>query len=366
MKTAVVVGGGIAGLSAAWELAKRGWNVRVCERADVTGAGCTRATLGLVYPLCPGSYAPEMVDVSFAGWRSYPAYAEEMSEMSGTRVSLLERTLLDVAVDQEELARVSSESAAYAARGFAGQVLGPAELEACEPRLMDSAGGVAYPGVLHADGAGLMSALASSLSRRGSTVMRNSPVRSLDVKSGVCRGVRLATGETLGADLVVLATGAAGFDTGDGPVLPVEAVRGQVILAEMPRPWLGHMVYVAGLDIIQRDDGTVLIGATRERGETAPNATIAGLASILNRVSTHLSVPPELRFTGVAVGLRPRSRTTLPVVQPLSHPANVVIFNGLFRNGMVCAPTLARLLVDAVESRDWTCLAAFQDPAVAQ
>jgi glycine/D-amino acid oxidase-like deaminating enzyme len=359
------VGGGIAGLSSAWELAKRGWSVTVCERADVAGAGCTRATLGLIYPLCPGSYAPEMVDVSFAAWRSYPAYAEEMSEVSGARVPLLERTLLDVAVDGEQFARLSAESASYAARGFVGHVLDPAESRACEPRLLDGAGGVAYPGVLHADGAGLLSALTSSLSRRGSTVMLNSPVRSLDVKSGVCRGVRLATGQTLGADLVVLATGAAGFDTGDGPILRVEAMRGQVILAEMPRPWLRHMVYVAGLDLIQRDDGTVLIGATRELGETAPTATIAGMASVLNRVSAHLSVPPELLFTGVAVGLRPRSRTALPVVQSLSHPANVVVFNGLFRNGIVCAPTLAGLLVDAVESRDWTRLTAFQDPAVA-
>ncbi|MEU5596409.1 FAD-dependent oxidoreductase [Streptomyces sp. NPDC020298] len=365
MKAAVVVGGGIAGLSAAWELAKRGWSVTVCESAGAPGAGCTRATLGLVYPLCPGSYPPEMVDVSFSAWRSYPAYAAEITEASGDRLSLTERTLLDVAVDQEELARLSAESAAYTALGFLGHALGPEEMTACEPRLLGGAGGIAYPGVLHADGASLTSALVSALSRSGGTVMLETPVRSLVIRAGVCRGVMLATGQALGADLVVLATGATAFDTGDGPVPRIEAMRGQVILAEMPGPWLRHMVYVADLDLIQRDDDSVLIGATREWGERAPTATIAGLASILGRVCAHLGVPPELRFTGVAVGLRPRSVTGLPVVHPLPHAANAVVFNGLFRNGIVCAPTLAGLLADAVESGDWSGLSAFRDPAVA-
>src|ERR1044072_6654646 len=131
---AVVVGGGVIGLSIAWRLAQRGCAVTLVD--DDPAGGASRAAAGMLAPVTEAHVGEEaLTDLNLESARSWPAFAAEVEEAAGTSVAYRSEGTLQVAFDDDDLA-VLTELRAYQERlGLAGQRLRGRECRALEPLL---------------------------------------------------------------------------------------------------------------------------------------------------------------------------------------------------------------------------------------
>ncbi|WP_436343311.1 NAD(P)/FAD-dependent oxidoreductase [Natronorubrum sp. FCH18a] len=117
--TVVVIGGGIVGLSSAYELASRGVDVVVCERGSI-GSGSTERSVGGIRAQFS---APVNVDLSLESMRVWNGFEERF----GTDIDYRRPGYLFLARSEETAAQFEETVAMQNDRGVPSEVLEPEE-----------------------------------------------------------------------------------------------------------------------------------------------------------------------------------------------------------------------------------------------
>ena len=199
MRNVVVVGGGIIGLSVAWELTRRGVDVTVLEKesrwaAHQTGHNSNVVHAGLYYK--PGSFKARM---SVAGNRSIVDFARQY----GVPVEVCGK--LVVATEKAELPALNTLAERAEANGVPAKMISPEEAREYEPEVacvaalrVESTGIIDFPAVC--------AVLVRLLDETGVDLRLNTPVQG--IRTGTAGGVEVATGdEVFRADALVNCAG---------------------------------------------------------------------------------------------------------------------------------------------------------------
>lgn len=340
----VIIGGGVIGCSTAFELARAGARVAVLDRGPLGGES-SWAGAGLLFPLLPWDYRPEVAALAQAGRRLFSGWAGELAAESGvdpefTESGLVvlppydrERALAWAAAERETLAEVS-------------------------PRLVER--GLSHPGpalllpqVAQVRNPRLIAALRGALARRGVTIVENVGATRLLTGGGQVTGVAAGDGRTFRAERYVLAAGAwsAGLLSPLGLPLAVRPVRGEMLLYRATAGVLSRMVLKAGRYIVPRRDGHVLVGSTLEEAGFDKSVTEEARRSLEAFAQALVPALRGLKPVRQWAGLRPGSPDNVPVID--RHPccANLWVHTGHFRYGVTMAPASARLLADLLLGR---------------
>ncbi|MCY1368913.1 Glycine oxidase [compost metagenome] len=165
-------------------------------------------------------------------------------------------------------------------------------------------------------------------------------------------GVSTAEGEVR-ADRVVLAAGAwSGELLGLlGMSLPVEPVKGQMILFKCAADFLPAMVLAKGRYAIPRRDGHILVGSTLEHAGFDKTPTTDALESLKASAFELLPQLADAELVGHWAGLRPGSPEGIPFIGPVPGADGLWLNCGHYRNGLVLAPASCRLLADLMLGR---------------
>ena len=184
------------------------------------------------------------------------------------------------------------------------------------------------------------------------TLHEHCAVESLLRDGDAVVGVQCPVGR-IEAAAVVLCAGAWSGDwlQQAGLTLPVEPVKGQMLLYRMTPGWLPSIVMARGRYAIPRRDGHILIGSTLEYKGYDKRTTDEALASL--RASAQALLPDLAQQSPVAqwAGLRPGSPDGVPYIGPVSSLPGLWLNTGHFRNGLVLAPASCRLLADLLLQR---------------
>jgi glycine oxidase len=169
------------------------------------------------------------------------------------------------------------------------------------------------------------------------------------VEDGRATGV-VADGQPEHADHVVVAAGAwsGALLAGIGAALPVGPVRGQMLSVSSSPPFLSHAVYGAGVYLVPRPSGELLIGATVDDAGFVRAVTPDGLAELIEGA---VRVAPEIGRRAIVrtwCGFRPWAPDDLPVLGPWPGVAGLHVATGHYRNGILLAPITAKLLTECV------------------
>jgi glycine oxidase len=166
-------------------------------------------------------------------------------------------------------------------------------------------------------------------------------------------GVKSSAGEIRG-DQVVLAAGAwSGELLGTlGLKLPVEPVKGQMILYKCASDFLSSMVLAKGRYAIPRRDGHILIGSTLEHEGFDKTPTDAALDSLRASALELIPALADAELVGHWAGLRPGSPEGIPYIGEVPGFAGLWLNCGHYRNGLVLAPASCRLFVDVMLGRE--------------
>lgn len=178
-------------------------------------------------------------------------------------------------------------------------------------------------------------------------------VTSLDLNDGKCHGLWLQNGHYLKTKSVLVANGA--WMRNLLPV-PIEPHKGQSLSLRMPKdrpPILRRVLFAQDSYIVPKADGTIVIGATVEAGSFDGNVTPAGLLHVLTHALQLVPGLQNLPIVETWAGLRPTTPDKGPIIGK-SPWDNLFLAGGYWRNGVLLAPKTAQLLACLMTDKDMT------------
>ena len=349
MSHVLVIGGGIIGCAAAWELTRRGAAVTLADPRPIAG-GASQASAGMLAPHIEGRHDRMLHAL---GVRSLQMYDGLMSALAdeGHRITYTRTGSLDVALTDDEARQLQAIARSTAADDAGCEFIDAGAVRSLEPAVTRKArGGLRIPSHGFVDVVGLVKGFWASASRRGAR-LEASPVRGIEPADGAVRvhfdaGPREFSG-------VVLAAGAwAGtIDVAGSPALPVRPVRGQLLALTWGTVPPRHTLWGPRCYAVPWSDGTLLVGATVEEVGFEEQATAAGVQRLLNAITELAPAAAEAAFLGARVGLRPGTPDDRPIVGASARIPGLIYATGHYRNGALLAPLTARSVADAVEGR---------------
>lgn len=336
-----VVGGGVIGLLSAFELALRGKRVALVERGGV-GQESSWAGGGIVSPLYPWRYSPAITALADWSQSFYPAFGEDLLLRTGIdpEVHVTGIYWLELADEQE-------------ARRWAGarekdlRQVDSSGLKRAVPCLAGGFGSALHmPNVANVRNPRLIKALCMALRSMPNVRLHEcSSVEKLVPLAG--GGIALNTQEgALSAEQVVVAAGAWSADLllRLGLELPVEPVKGQMILYKCEPDFLPAIVLAKGRYAIPRKDGHILVGSTLEHVGFDKTPTEEALASLKASAEELLPALADAEVVGHWAGLRPGSPDGIPFIGEVPQFPGLWLNCGHYRNGLVLAPASCELL----------------------
>ena len=316
----MVIGAGIVGASAAYELKVRGADVLLLDRGEVS-RGTTGVGEGNV--LCADKDAGPDLDLAILGRALYDEIEAELGPVARIR----RKGALVVHPDERTWAAEPARVRRLQAAGVEAHLVGADEVRDLEPRLTGPVHGATYvPHDLQCDPRAIAVARAKQVpTRTGAEVVEIGDGR-----------VVLRGGEVIEARDVVLAAGpwSAPLAATAGLHLPVEPRKGQLVRLRLPDPDPGflrrkvvdgsYLLNVASEDAARQTatvvetthDGHVLVGSSRER--VGFDDSVSDELSTLLRESAARLVPDlaGLRPDDAWVGFRPWLPDHLPAIGP--------------------------------------------------
>ncbi len=310
-----VIGAGVAGLTCALELAARGAEVQLLERAAAPGpAACSWFAGGMLAPWCElescGALIAQLGAESLPWWREhFPG-----TMLNGTLVVAHGRDL--------------PELTQFARRTGHCSPLDAAAVAALEPEL---AGRFAH-GLHFADEGHLdpRAALAALLER-----------------ARAC-GVTVRFGTAGGAEIrgpVIDCSGLAARAV----LQDLRGVKGEMLLLRLPEFELARPVRVLHprlpVYVVPRGEGRFLVGATMLESDAATRVSARSLLELLSAAYALHPAFGEAEVLELGSGVRPAFPDNQPRLEWRGPRLHV---NGLYRHGFLVAPALARRAAEAL------------------
>jgi glycine oxidase len=312
-----IIGAGIAGLTAALELAKRGGKVELLERGTRLGLfACSSLAGGMISPWCEMDGSdPAIAEM---GERSLSWWQESFLGLvrNGTLVVATAR-------DSAELSRFSERTHHY-------RWLDENEIAELEPDLGKRfSKALFYPDEAHLDPKAAMQALADVLKLHDVNIRFGVNAQPKDIKS----------------DWVIDCRGLAARD-----ILPkLRGVRGEMIIVKTNDIKLSRPVRLLhprfSLYVVPRGEGLFMLGATMLESESRARVSVRSALELLNTAYTLHPAFAEAEIIEMGADLRPAFADNVP---RLVQEGNRLFINGFYRHGFLVAPIMAQQAVDII------------------
>lgn len=358
------MGGGIAGLTVAWELARRGVGVRLYEQGALGAGASGRNTGTLLHQV-----EPEVAAMFRESVAVYSELLEGPVDFGWTR-----HDELLLAADERQWGVARAKADPLRAQGVRVEELSADDLHPWFGHAVR--GGLLLPDVYALDANAVVHAVAEAARAAGATLVTGTRVGLVRARGGRVEGVVTDAG-AVAADAVVLASGP--WLTDLLPGAPVRAGRGWLMrTARLPEPvpwiveelsWpdqavLGRaaapqpLAELAGgpadtpvgesFVICPQPGGEALLGASLSM---SLRDAVEGVDAPRRMAQRALAVAPGLARTAAVTrawsGLRPMTADGLPVVGPTGIDG-LYVHGGHASLGMQAAPATARWLAAAM------------------
>ena len=197
----VVIGGGVAGCSVAYHLAKYGWKDTVLLERDQLTSGTTWHAAGLVGQLGASATITRLRKYSLNLYK-------ELEEKTGLSTGLKQNGAITVASSPERLQELLRQATAAQLFDVNVETVNKERIKELYPVINDEdiLGGVYMPEDGQADPVGVTNVLAKAAKMEGAKIFEKTPVEKILVKNKKIVGVQTKCGK-IDCEYVVIATG---------------------------------------------------------------------------------------------------------------------------------------------------------------
>ncbi|MCO7238851.1 FAD-binding oxidoreductase [Aeromicrobium sp. CnD17-E] len=355
---AVVVGGGLIGLSIARALTERGLtDVLVLERGLLASGGTGKSS-GIVR----AHYG--VPSIAAMAWRSLPVFEALGAEVGFRQVGYT------VVVGEENAGPLKDNTAMHQGLGIEVDLVDPDQVEALWPMMNvdDVALGAYEPRGGFADATQLALHYGQRARAHGARVRQNAPVARIVTSGSRVTGVELADGEVVEADLVVVAAGwwSARLLADLGVDFPVEAYRSELLVVDTGEP-LPDLPVVSDLVSLQycrlEGSGQFLVGNSDhadfgrklvDPDHYSNHASDASLEAYAEKLLHRFPGFPDPSVTHTYAGVYDVPPDWNPVIGPVGDVDGLVLAAGFAGHGFKISPAVGDLVADLVLEGDST------------
>ena len=349
----VIVGGGIAGMAAAYYLAKSGVPSIVVER-DAIGSHASGFAYGGLSPMTGFGIPGPLAEIAHDGMRLHRELAPVLAEETGIDVDFRLRASLALAFTEADVRRLRAALPWQQGQpGYAVRWLDRAEALSVEPRISDETLGAA---LIEGGGAvepyRLVLALTRAAERLG-VVLRHGRAIGLRRDGGRITGVVLER-EGLSCATAVLAMGPWSAEASEwiGTPIDVRPLKGQILRLQAPGPPVECSVGWGHNYATSKTDDLLWAGTTEEEAGFDEESTPAARDDIGAALVRMLPVMADAQVAQQTACLRPVTSDGLLVLGGVPGLDGVYVATGGARKGILYGPAMGHAIADLVLGRD--------------
>jgi sarcosine oxidase subunit beta len=347
----VVIGGGISGTAAAYELAGAGVNVTLVEKGSVASMASGWTLAGVRQ----SGRHPAEVPLAMAAVKRWGTLSEEL----GAEVEYRQDGNLRLARTPDEVPIIRGIVEEQRALGLSLDYLpNNAAVREVAPVLADSIEGASYcPTDGHANPVATVEAFAAAATRRGARIRTGERVLSIGTAGGRVTGVQTET-QRIPADAVVVAAGVysdrllapLGLD------LPLNVSLTAVVQTVPVAPMLRQVLGVAQANFAGRQEASGRFRFTGGRlpwtwpphalGTESVMPPIGGIQELLGRSVEIIPALADIPIARVWAGLIDNTPDVLPVIERASEIEGLIVAAGFSGHGFCLGPITGRLICE--------------------
>ncbi|HEX6879246.1 MAG TPA: glycine oxidase ThiO [Terriglobales bacterium] len=332
---AIVIGGGVIGLSVALDLNKRGSKVLLLDRGE-PGHEASFAAGGMLAHCDPHTPEP-LRHLALLSAAMYREFVHELMDETGIQIDLRPHGTIYFPDAQETVPL--------------GRPLSRAELSDIEPHLVAPGLGYHLPESC-VDPRHLVEALRKSLHHRGVDIAAGTAAVNVDVGE---RKVVAVTTDRSRYPTAMAVNCAGAWAASIGPVrLHTQPVKGQM-LCIVPKHGshfpLQHVVRSKNCYLIPRSDGRLVVGTTVEHAGFDKTVRPDDIQHLHQQASILMPPLGEGRMLEAWAGLRPGTPDGLPLLGETSYNGYLAA-TGHYRDGILLAPITARIIGELATGRN--------------
>lgn len=358
----LIVGGGVIGLSLAYELARQDRRVHVIDRG-LPGREASWAGAGILPAAGDRAAVHPLDQLRALTHRLHPEWAESLLQETGIDTGFRRCGALYLARSRGEAAGLLALVSTLEDEGLEIERLSPADLAELEPAVAtgDSQWRAVYrvPAECQLRNPDHLRALEVACRRRGVQVSPGVEATGFEIVGDRLRAVHSNRGP-LEAEQFCLTSGAWTRLLLEQLAIPtgVMPVRGQMVMFKSPSRLFKHILNEGPRYLVPRDDGRVLVGSSEEEVGFDTRTTDEVVREL---IELGQQLVPALRDASVErtwAGLRPGSFDGFPYLGQVPGLANSWVAAGHFRSGLYLSPATAvvmsRLICGAASPIDLT------------
>jgi sarcosine oxidase subunit beta len=351
----VIIGGGISGTAAAYELARAGAKVTLLEQGPLASMASGWTLAGVRQS---GRHPAELplATAAVARW-------EHLGEELGADVEYRQEGNLRLARSPAEVPVIQTIVAEQRDLGLDLAYLPDnAAIREIAPAIAESVLAASYcPTDGHANPIATVQAFAMAAARHGATLRAETMVTTIEAGGGRVRGVRTAS-DDIAADVVVVAAGVytARLCAPLGLDLPIQVSRVAVVQTTPLPPLIRQVLGTAGADFAGRQE---VGGRFRLTGGGSPwphdlyalahgaDPILPPATEVIAALTRGIEVLPALADAGVARvwgGLLDMTPDALPIVERAPALDGLVIAAGFSGHGFCLGPVTGQIVRDLV------------------
>ncbi|RJX37863.1 glycine oxidase ThiO [Paenibacillus pinisoli] len=354
-QSVIILGGGIIGLSCAFEAALRGYEVSVVE-TGAFGGQASGAAAGMLAPYSENTDQPDaFFRLCLDSLRLYESWNGKVEELSGMKTDWVRCGSLNVYRHEADLLPLQSRIRWHNEWGARAELVKGEALRKLEPGLShDIAAALYCPEESHIYAPSLVAALEIACRRLGGQLYGHAG-HLLDLAFSQSSGVtvRMSLLPEINADRIVICSGAwsGALERWLGIAIPVHPIRGQICSYESMPDDLRHMVFSSQAYWVNKPIGRMVCGASEDVAGFDSSVTDRGIQRLIRASERWL---PQLAGRDTAhrwAGLRPATMDGMPLIGSVDGKPGAIMAAGHYRNGILLSPATAMLVCDLLDGQ---------------
>lgn len=348
----VIIGGGISGTAAAYELAKRGVRATLLEQGELHSMGSGWSLAGVRQ----SGRHPAELPLAKAAVKRWESLSDEL----GADVEYRQDGNLRLALTDDDLPVIENVVRNGNASDIPMEFVAPDDVARIAPMVRtDIVGGSFCPTDGHANNHLAVRAYANAAQAGGATIRTRSAVREIVAKNGRIVAV-LTSAETIPASTVIVAAGilTPALVAPLGLDLPIRIVLDPVMQTTPVAPMLKPVLGVAGGGFAARQEASGCIrfigsaspwpGPNRPLASTMP--TVAQAGEMVTQGIAMLPPLADIEVRAVWGGLIDNTPDALPVLDGATGIDGLVVAAGFSGHGFGIGPATGEILADLATS----------------